>query len=211
VSDLYAGTRLKGATDQTATFGKANGLTKAMGDKLQTDITEKLAALSEPLGLDAHELRDMNTVVLHHMLEVATGKDTTEKTDRWADAALSDLKTRHVSMRRVKEVIQDCNEWLKTEHPEVHRALKNSAGLGNHPSIVRKLTDRFLAHESETQRAGRGSQWIGKTRGDGGANPVPSGGLLAGNGRDQPSASFARRVRALQASDPSAGPENLPA
>ena len=211
MSGLYSGSSNKAMAESTTVFAKASGLDKKQVEKMQTGVTEKLAALAEPLDLDAHELRDMNTLVLRHMLDVATGKPTMDKTDRWAEEALADLKTRHVSMRRVKEVIHDCNEWLKTEYPAVHAALKNSAGLGNHPSIVRKLTDRFLAHESEKARASRSGQWMGKARANehADANPVPSGGLLAGNGRDQPSASFARRVRAIQASDPGAGPENL--
>lgn len=207
---LYGGTTRNALADVTDVFSKRVGLPKAQGEKLQADITEKLMALSEPLHLDPHELRDLNTIILAHLLDLAQNKATREKTDRWADEALADLKTRHVSLKRVREVIHDTNEWIKAEHPAVHRALKNSNGLGNHPSIVRKLTDRYLAHETEKARAGRGSKWLGKARTDRHIldNAVPSGGLLAGNpGSDKVAATALRTIGPLGANLPGNGGE----
>jgi hypothetical protein len=183
---LYANTARNAAADGSRVIAKSMGLDKtktaALSDGLIREITDKLVKLSEPLHLDPHELRDLNTIIAAHLIEIAQGKPVGEKTDRWADQALADLKTRHVSMRRVRAVIHDCNEWLKREHPGVHQALRNSDGLGNHPKLVRLLTDRFLAAESEKQRA-KGSGYIRRQRNDQAADAVavPTGGLLAGN------------------------------
>jgi hypothetical protein len=184
---LYSGTARNAAAENTRVVAKSMGLNKAntdgLSDALVREITDKLVKLSEPLHLDAHELRDLNAIIAAHLIELAQGKPTAAKTDRWADAALADLKTRHVSLKRVRAVIHDCNEWLKAEHPGVHQALKDSKGLGNHPKLVRLLTDRFLAAESEKERSKRSAKWMGKARGEQAADPVkaPAGGLLAGN------------------------------
>jgi hypothetical protein len=184
---LYSGSKNCAAADDTRVFAAAQGLSKdksdGLSEALMKDVTKKLTALAAPLDPDPHELRDLNAIILAHMMDLATGKPTGGKTGRWADQAMADLKTRHVSMNRVRQVIHDCNEWLKKEHPEVHQALKNSRGLGNHPLVVRKLTDRFLAHESEQARAARGGKWLSKAKSDqrAEANPVPPGGLLSGN------------------------------
>jgi hypothetical protein len=182
VSGLYRDTRAQAVSESTVAFGRSHGLSDSQVAALQADVTRKVLALSEPLHLDPHELRDINTIVMAHAIDVASGKPTGEKTDRWADEALADLKTRHMSMKRVNQVIFDCNEWLKAEHPAVHAALKNSAHLGNHPQLVRKLTDRFLARESEQARKGRAATYVGQARGDASDSiKVPPGGLLAGN------------------------------
>lgn len=184
---LYGGTARNAAIADTGIIARSIGLDKAktagLTDALIKQVTDKLLKLSEPLHLDSHELADLNKIILHHMIEVAQGKPTGEKTDRWADQALADLKTRHVSMNRVRQVITDCNEWLRKEHPGVHEALKNSKGLGNHPKLVRKLTDRFLAHESEQARKQRNGKWMSKARSDqaNASAKIPAGGLLAGN------------------------------
>jgi hypothetical protein len=187
VAGLYSGSKHNAAVADTRVFAAAQGLTKAKSDALSEallkDVTTKLIALAAPLDLRPSELADLNRVVLAHMLDVATDKPTGGKTDHWADEALADLKSRHVSMTRVRAVIADCNAWLEKRFPQVHQALKNSKGLGNHPQIVRKLTDRFLAHESEQARAQRGSKWLGKARGTQPA-AVPSGGLMAGPSGD---------------------------
>jgi len=184
---IYSETARNAAVENSRVVAKSMGLNKAntdgLSDALVREITDKLVKLSEPLHLDAHELRDLNTIIAAHLIELAQGKPTGDKTDRWADEALADLKTRHVSLKRVRAVIHDCNEWLKAEHPGVHQALKNSNGLGNHPKLVRLLTDRFLAAESEKERGKRSAKWMGKARGEQAADAVkvPGGGLLAGN------------------------------
>jgi len=183
---LYSGTARNAAADGSRVIAKSMGLDKAktaaLSDGLIREITDKLVKLSEPLHLDPHELRDLNTIIAAHLIELAQRKPTGAKTDAWADQALADLKTRHVSMRRVRAVIHDTNEWIKREHPGVHQALHNSNGLGNHPKLVRLLTDRFLAAESEKARASRGN-YIRRQRSDqtSDAVTVPAGGLLAGN------------------------------
>jgi hypothetical protein len=192
---LYQNTARNAAVADTGVIARSVGLDKAktagLTDSLIKQVTDKLIKLSEPLHLDSHELADLNKIILHHMIEVAQGKPTAEKTDRWADAAMADLKTRHVSLKRVREVITDCNEWLRKEHPGVHQALQNSKGLGNHPKLVRLLTDRFLAHESEQARKQRSAKWVGKVRNDqaNASAKIPAGGLLAGNPGDTPSGS----------------------
>jgi hypothetical protein len=184
---LYSGTARNAAVADTGIIARSIGLDKAktarLTDGLIKQVTDKLIKLSEPLDLDSHELADLNKIILHHMIEIAQGKPTAEKTDRWADRARADLKTRHFSWGRVNEVIRDCNEWLRKEHPGVHEALKNSKGLGNHPNIVRKLTDRFLAHEAETARKSRNGKWVTKARNDqaNASAKIPPGGLMAGN------------------------------
>jgi hypothetical protein len=182
---LYANTARNAAAESSRVIANSMGLNKAnangLSDALIRDVTDKLVALSEPLHLDSHELADLNRIIASHMVELAQGKDTSDKTARWADAALADLKTRHVSMRRVNQVVADCNAWLKAEHPGVHQALKNSAGLGNHPRIVRLLTDRFLAAESERARAQRGSKPLLKPAAPTAAAPnAAGGGLMSG-------------------------------
>jgi hypothetical protein len=204
---LYSGTARNAAAEGTRVIANSMRLSKAkadgLSDALVREITDKLVKLSEPLHLDAHELADMNKIIAAHMIELAQAKQTAEKTAHWADEALADLKTRHVSMTRVRQVIADTNSWLEQKFPQVHQALRNSKGLGNHPQIVRRLTDRFLAHESEQARAQRGSKWLSKARGTQPA-AVPAGGLMAGPSGDVSSTALAALDRHALGADSNA-------
>src|SRR5476649_117840 len=91
-ADLYSGSKNSAVENGTRVFTAAQGLTKAkidvLSEALLKDVTAKLIALSEPLNLDSHELADLNKIILAHIMDVATGKPTAGKSDRWADAAL---------------------------------------------------------------------------------------------------------------------------
>jgi hypothetical protein len=145
---LYGGTARNAAAEGTDVIPRVSEFSKAQSEKLQTDITDNLAALSAPLHLDARELRDLNTIILHRLLAMTTGKPTGEKTDRWTDEGPADLKSRHLSMKRVHEVIHDCNcGWRRSIQKSTERS-RTAPAWANHPKFVGKLTDRFLAPES---------------------------------------------------------------
>jgi hypothetical protein len=163
------------------------------------------------MDLSPGELRELAVIVLNHAEAVAKGAHTSQDTAAWNRLSFEDLKGRHVSNRRVSEIIHGANAWLKDKHPAIHEALRqnseNGGGLGSHPFIVRHLTDRYLAHEKESARSAASAKWPAKAGADHIESSVGPGGLLGGN---PPGAAFVRRVRALQAADPSAGPANLP-
>jgi hypothetical protein len=132
------------------------------------------------MDLSPAELRQLATIVLQHAKRVATGKHSPKDTDEWSRKTIADLKTRHVSMARVSEIVHATNAWLKSKHPEINEALKRDGALGSHPFIARRLTDRYLQHEHESERTARASKWPQKARADKVAAEVAPGGILAG-------------------------------
>lgn len=150
--------------------------------KLEQEVDEKISALSKGMDLSPAELRHLATIVLKHTERVAHGKHTQAETDEWSRKSIADLKTRHVSMRRVSEIIHSTNAWLKAKYPAIHEVLKRDGNaLGSHPFVVRHLTDRYLQHEKESARTASASKWPQKARADQMAATVAPGGLLAGN------------------------------
>lgn len=147
--------------------------------KLEQQVDEKISALAKGMDLSPDELRQLATIVLRTAERVATGAHTAADTEEWSRNTFEDLKGRHVSNKRVTEVIHATNAWLRSKHPAIHEALKNAPALGSHPFIVRHLTDRYLQHERETERTARASKWPAKARADQMAATVGRGGLLA--------------------------------
>jgi hypothetical protein len=147
--------------------------------KLEQQVDEKISALAKGMDLSPAELRQLAIIVLRTQERVATGAHTQADTDEWSRGAFADLKSRHVSNKRVTEVIHATNAWLKAKHPAIHEVLKHTPPLGSHEFIVRHLTDRYLQHERETERTARASKWPTKARADQMAATVGRGGLLA--------------------------------
>jgi hypothetical protein len=147
--------------------------------KLEQAVDEKISALAKGMDLSPDELRQLATIVLRTAERVATGAHTAADTEEWSRNAFEDLKGRHVSNRRVTQVLHATNAWLKAKYPAIHETLKRETALGSHPFIVRHLTDRYLQHERETERTARASKWPAKARADQMAATVGRGGLLA--------------------------------
>jgi hypothetical protein len=192
---------LRGAAES---FANAHGV-KDSGE-LQRVVSERISALSKGMDLSPTELRRLAVLVLTNAKAVAAGTHTAEDTDSWSRASIHDLRTRHRSMARVNAIIHATNAWLKAKYPAIHAALHENGSLGSHPFIVRQLTDRYLKHEHAAELAARKSKWPGKAQADQAGADVAPGGLLSSH---PPSSAYVQRVRALQASDPSAGPANL--
>jgi hypothetical protein len=146
---------------------------------LEKQVDERISSLSKGMDLSPSELTQLATIVLRTTERVATGEHTPAHTEEWSRLAIADLKSRHVSMTRVKGVIAATNAWLKAKHPAIHEVLKREPALGSNTFIVRRLTDRYLQHERETERTARASKWPAKARADQMAATVGRGGLLA--------------------------------
>ncbi len=204
MSGLYIDLGDQALRGAAASFADAHG--KKDSSELQHIVSERISALSKGMDLSPSELRRLAQVVLENAKATADGTHTQEDTDNWSRQAIHDLRTRHRSMARVNQIIHATNAWLKAKYPAIHAALHENGSLGSHPFIVRQLTDRYLAHEHTAELAARKSKWRGKSETDHVAADVAAGGLLSAH---PPSSDYIRRVRALQASDPSAGPANL--
>lgn len=168
---------LRGAAKSFATNHQ---MRKEDSAKLAADVEAKISSLSKGMDLSPAELRQLATIVLNTQERLATGKHTQADTDEWTRKALADLRTRHMSNARVKEVIHATNALLKEKHPAIYDTLKKEAALGSHPFIVRHLTDRYLQHERQNERTANASKWPAKARADQMAGAVSPGGLLAG-------------------------------
>ena len=69
----------------------------------------------------------------------------------------ADLRSRHPSNKAVSDLIHSANKWIKESHPETHKALHDSEGLGA-PSL-RAQADRPLYRARDKQdRAARSSK-----------------------------------------------------
>jgi hypothetical protein len=153
--------------------------------KLEHAVADEISTLSKGMDLSPDELSQLASIVLRHSEDIASGRFTAVQIDDWNRKSFADLKGRHVSNRRVSEIIHGTNAWLRAKYPKIHEALKRNGerggAIGSHPFVVRHLTDRYLQHEQEAERTARRSKWPGKARADQVAAAVGPGGLLAGN------------------------------
>lgn len=167
--------------DAARSFAEGHGLAKGYSEKLQKDLDTRLSTLANGLNLSPTELRQLTTTVLQHAQRVANGQHTTATTDDWSRKSLADLKSRHVSNQRVREILDSTNAWLKATYPAVHQALKQDGALGSHPAVVRHLTDRYLKHEQDAERAARSAKWLSKSRAQPQAGHPGTRGFLSGS------------------------------
>jgi hypothetical protein len=184
----------KDAGDQ-ALRGAAKSFANGHGVKdsaaLEQQLAERISTLAKGMDLSPATLRQLGTIVLTNAERVAKGAHTQATTDDWSRQSIADLKSRHVSLTRVHQIIHATNAWLKAKHPAINEALKRDGSLGSHPLIVRHLTDRYLQHEHEAARSARAAKWPAKATADQVASEVSPGGILAGR-RDPASALSAK-------------------
>ncbi len=174
---LYTNTSSQALRSAARSFAVNHGVKNSA--KLEQQVDERISSLSKGMDLSPAELTQLATIVLRTAERVATGAHTAADTEEWNRKTFEDLKGRHVSNKRVTQVIHATNAWLKAKYPAIHEVLKQTPALGSHPFIVRHLTDRYLQHERDTERTARASKWPAKARADQMAATVGRGGLLA--------------------------------
>jgi hypothetical protein len=208
VTSLYIDTTDQALRQATRSFTDANGMPP--NETLEQAVATKVSTLAKGMDLNPSGMRHLAILALNNEKRIASGNATAEHRDDLAMRAIADLRTRVRSAAMAWQIIHGTNAHLKAHRPDIHATLKSDSerggSLGSEPFVVRHLTDYYRKHEADAERRTRASGWPAKKQAEHASDSVAPGGLLSSH---PPSASYIRRVRALQASDPSAGPSDL--
>jgi hypothetical protein len=145
-------------------FGAARGMTDEQIEQLASQVRTTVVKAAEALHLDSHEIGEVTDLLLHHLVEVRSGRFTPEKLRAWDAATFADHKAQSGmgGKRAVWDLFKRVDAWLKTTHPALYAKLEGSSGFAHHPRVLRHIVRAYRADQDTGARAARaGSRFRG--------------------------------------------------